>query len=125
MQFTPEQLSQIQQAKANDERRVLLQFTTEQRMEWQNAVEQEFDDKHGNIPHFHKVQSAAEQPGFFGDIRRAILLSRRPMNELATTIGVEPRVLSDFRAAEAVLSPVELDRLVTALDLRLMQEIPR
>ena len=125
MQLTPKQHEQVRQAHANDEARVMVEFTTEQRSDWRLAVEQELVGKEQNIAHFRKVKAAAEHAGFFGDIRRAILLSRRPIDELATTIGVAPQVLSDFRADETELPSVALDRLVAALGLRLMQEIPR
>jgi hypothetical protein len=65
---------------------------------------------------------AAEQPGFFGDVRRAILASRRPIDELAAAIGVDARVLSDFRAGNEELPAGALDRLLETLGLRLMQE---
>jgi hypothetical protein len=41
MQLTPEQREQVRQAKANGERRVMLDPTPEQRSEWCAAVEQE------------------------------------------------------------------------------------
>jgi hypothetical protein len=69
--------------------------------------------------------TAAEQPGFFGDIRRAILLSRRPTGELAAAIGVDTRIFSEFRTGEAELPAAALDRLLEVLGLRVMQEIPR
>ena len=125
MQFTPDQLSQIEKARALDERRVALQFTVKQRNDWQQAVEQELAGKDENIAHFRKIKSAAEQVGFFGDIRRAILLSRRPLGEIAAEIGADPRLLSDFRAGESELPPAALNSLVAALGLRLMLEIPR
>jgi hypothetical protein len=125
MQLTPEQQDQVRQARAQGEVRAVVEFSAEQNNAWQQAVKQELGGKQENIAHFRKIKAVAEQSGFFGDIRRAILLSRRPIKELATTVGVEPRVLSDFRAADAELSPAELDRLVAALGLRLMQEIPR
>ena len=40
-------------------------------------------------------------------------------------IGVEPRILSDFRAGDAELPAEALDRLIEVLGLRLMQEIAR
>lgn len=125
MQLNPEQQEQVRQAKANGEQRVVLESTPEQRSAWQKAVEQELSGKEENLAHYRKIKAAAEQPGIFGDIRRAILLSRRPIAELAATIGVEPNALSDFRAAEAELPAAVLDRLVAELGLRLMQEIPR
>jgi len=83
MQLTPEQQEQVRQAKAAGQRRVHLRFTPEQRNAWQAAVEEELAAKDENIAHLRKVRAAAEQPGFFGDLRRAIVLSRRPAGELA------------------------------------------
>jgi hypothetical protein len=125
MKLTPEQQEQVKQAKARGERRVTVQFTPEQRQAYRDAVEQELAGKDENIAHFRKIKAAAEQPGFFGDVRRAILLSRGSIGELAALIGVEPEVLSDFRAGEAELPAAALNRLLEALGLRLMQEIPR
>ncbi|MDZ4659176.1 MAG: hypothetical protein SH868_16515 [Bythopirellula sp.] len=125
MEFTPEQQELVQQAKARGEQRINLQFTQEQQAEWKNAVEEEWATKDENIAHYHKVMKAAEQPGFFGDIRHAVQLSRRPLAELAAEIGVERRFLSDFLAADAELPVTALDRLVEVPGLRLMQEIPR
>lgn len=125
MQFTSEQQEQIRQAKDRGERRVSLSFTPEQRKAYREAVEQELAGQGENIAHVRKVMTAAEQPGFFGDIRRAILLSRPSIGDLAATIGVEPRVLSDFQADEADLPAAALNRLIETLGLRLMQEIPR
>ena len=125
MQLTPEQQDQLQQAKAAGETRAHLHFTAEQRNEWRATVEEELAGKDENIAHIGKVRAAAGQPGFFGDVRRAIILSRRPMTELAKHIGVAPLLFSDFRAGEAELPAAALDRLLEALGLRLMQEIPR
>ena len=125
MKLTSEQQSQAQQARAAGERRVTLRFTTQQREAWQAAVRQEIAGKDENLAYFRKVQAAAERPGFFGDVRRAIALSRQPADELADEIGVEPRVLSDFRAGDAELPAAALDRLIEVLGLRLMQEIAR
>lgn len=125
MQLTPEQQEQVLQARARGERRVSVRFTAEQRKSWREAVEQEMAGKDENIAHIRKIMAAAEQPGFFGDVRRAILLSRSPIGELSAAIGVEPQLLSDFRADEAQLPPDALERLIEALGLRLMQEISR
>ena len=125
MQLTPEQEDQLQQAKAAGETRVHLRLTAEQRNEWRTAVEEELACKGENIAHIQRVRAAAEQSGFFGDVRRAIILSRRPMAELAEDIDVAPLLLSDFRAGEAELPAAALDQLLESLGLRLMQEIPR
>jgi ribosome-binding protein aMBF1 (putative translation factor) len=72
-----------------------------------------------------KIKAAAERPGFFGDLRRAIALSRMSTDDLSAEIGVDQRLLSDFRAGDAELPAVALDRLIQTLGLRLMHEIPR
>lgn len=125
MQLTPEQQEQVRQAKAAGDTRVTIDFTTEQKAEWLTAVEQELAGKAENIAHLRKIQAAANLPGFFGDVRRAIALSRRPVDALAAEIGVDWRVLSDFRAGDAELPSAVLERLIDALGLRLMLEIPR
>jgi hypothetical protein len=125
MQLTPEQQDQLQRAKAAGATRAHLRPTAEQRNEWRAAVEDELACKDDNIAHIRKLRAAAEQPGFFGDVRRAIILSRRPVADLAKDIDVDPLLFSDFRAGEAELPAAALDRLLGALGLRLMQEIPR
>ena len=125
MQLTREQQLQVADAKARGERRVMMSFTAAQEQEWQDAVALELAGKDENIAHFHKIEAAARQPGLFGDVRRAISSSRRPLNELAEATGINPRCLSDFRAGDSELSSAQLDRLVETLGLRLMQEIPQ
>jgi hypothetical protein len=125
MQLTSEQKELIRQAKKCGERRIYMEFTPEQRKEYREAVAQEMAGKEANIVHARKVRAAAEQPGFFGDVRRAILLSRPSIPDLATEIGVDYRVLSDFMAGDAELPATAVDRLLEKLGLRLMQEIPR
>jgi hypothetical protein len=125
MELTTEQREQLQQAKERGERREFVEFTPEQRKSWREAAEQELAGKDENLAHRRKIMAAADQPGFFGDIRRAIILSRRSRSELANSIGIDQRLLSDFRTGEAVLPEDTLGRLIDALGLRLMQEIPR
>jgi hypothetical protein len=125
MPLTPEQQEQVRQAKARGERRATLTFTAEQKNAWRQAVEKELAGKDENLALFHKVMAAAEQPGFFGDLRRAILLSRRSPAELSAVIGIDPQDFSDFRTADADLPAAPLDRLIETLGLRLVQDIPR
>jgi hypothetical protein len=125
MELTPEQKEQARQAKKRGERRVYIQLTPEQKKEYRQAVAQEMAGKEATIAHARKIKAAVEQPGFFGDIRRAVMLSRPSVPDLASEIGVDRRVLSDFLAGEADLPSVALDRLLETLGLRLMQEIPR
>jgi hypothetical protein len=83
------------------------------------------ESSHTNLAHFRKIKAAAEQRGVFGDVRRAIAAARRPLDDLAHEIGVDPRLLSDFRAGDAELPSASLDRLIEVLGLRLMREIAR
>ena len=123
--WTPEQREQVRTAKAAGDKRVTFCFTAQQKGQWEAAVQEELAGKEENIAHFRKVRAAAQQRGFFGDLRRAIILSRRPVDELAAEIGVDRQLLSDFRAGDAELPPAALDRLIEILGLRLMQVIPR
>ena len=125
MQLTREQIDQLQEAKERGERRVSFQFTPEQLQEWRGEVARELASKEENIARIRQIMAAAEQPGFLGDVRRALLLSRRPIDELAAAVGVEVRLVSDFRSGETDLPAAALDRLLSSLGLRLMQEIPR
>jgi hypothetical protein len=125
MQLTPEQQEVIEKAKASGEKRAMLAFTSGQKAEWNEALHQELDGRAETVAHLRKIKTAAEQPGFFGDVRRAIALSTRRVDDLATDAGIEVRVLSDFRAGEADLPPAALDRLLNLLGLRLMMEIRR
>ena len=88
-------------------------------------MQQELAGEEGNLAYLRRIQPAAERPGFFGDVRRAVAQSRRPTSELADEIGVAPQVLSDLRAGDAELPAAALDRLIETLGLRLMQEIAR
>ena len=125
MQLTPEQEQQLHQAKTAGQKRITMRMTPEQREQYRVAIAEEMAAKEENIAHLRKMQWAAQQPGFFGDVRRAIAQCQSPIHELAAIIGVEPRLLSDFRANEAELPPAALDRLIEALGLRLMQGIPQ
>lgn len=125
MSLTPEQQDEVRKARAAGDKRVTIGFTAQQKEQWEAAVRKELAGKEENIAHLREIQTAAAQPGFFGDLRRAIAASRRPIDELAATIGVDQRLLSDFRSGNAELSAAALERLVDTLGLRLMQEIPR
>ena len=125
MPLTPEQQEEVRKARAAGDNRVTIGFTAQQKDQWEVAVRKELADKEENIAHLRKIRAAAEQPGFFSDLRRAIVASRRPLDELTARIGVDQRLLSDFRAGNAELPATALELLIDTLGLRLMQEIPR
>jgi hypothetical protein len=125
MPLTPEQQEEVRKARAAGDKRVTIGFTAQQKDQWEVAVRKELADKEENIAHLREIRAAAEQPGFFSDLRRAIVASRRPLDELSARIGVDQRLLSDFRAGNAELPATALELLIDTLGLRLMQEIPR
>ena len=49
MQLTPEQQTQLAQAKSAGEKRVALSFTPRQKAEWKAAVQQELAGKEENV----------------------------------------------------------------------------
>lgn len=125
MELTPQQQDRIRESKEDGKRRTIIEFTDEQKQEWEEAIVAERLGADENIAQVRKIRDAANQPGFFGDLRRAIALRRKPMQELASAIGVDVRVLSDFRAGVADLPPAALDQLVQVLGLRLTQDLPQ
>ena len=125
MDLTAEQQEQLRRAKAEGDNRVLTQFTAEQKQQWQETVDQELAATGENAGRFRKMRSAAHEAGLLCDIRRAMMLSSRSIADFAKAIQIEQQLLSDFCAGEADLPMKALDRLVEALGLRLMKEIPR
>lgn len=123
MDLTPTQQEQIRNAKAAGEPRVNLQLTPEQLRQWRSEADRELAGKDENIAYYRKLEAASAQPGFLGDLRRAIKSSRRPFAELASEVGVAGQVLADFSIGDAELSPLEIERLVNTLELRLMRTI--
>ncbi|MEO8497814.1 MAG: hypothetical protein ABI614_22335, partial [Planctomycetota bacterium] len=67
-----------------------MAFTDQQKARWQRLAGEEQDERQATIGRIERIREAAQQPGFFGDLRRAISAAHRPLSELAATIGVEP-----------------------------------
>jgi hypothetical protein len=72
-----------------------------------------------NSAHARAILAAAAQPGFSGELRRAINAALVPSHRLAADIGVTVDVLEDFRAGTVDLPGGAIDRLVARLGLRL------
>lgn len=70
------------------------------------------------------MQAAETEETFSGRLRRAITVSRRNPEALANEIGIDPQTLAGFCCGDETLPSDVIDRLIAALDLRLMQEIP-
>lgn len=73
-----------------------------------------------NREHVRRLLAAADEPGFGGDLRRAILLANVPSLRLAAEIGISVEALEAFRAGEAELSSHAIERLTARLGLHLV-----
>lgn len=124
MQLTPEQREQVESAKAAGEHRVVLEFTPEQRADWEAARDAALAEKDEVIASLHRMQAAETEETFSGRLRRAITASRRNPEALANEIGIDPQTFANFRCGDTTLPSDVIDRLIAALGLRLMQEIP-
>jgi hypothetical protein len=122
MQLTEEQKATIErQRRENPGGRLRIELTDEQRRDYQQAVEQEEAGREKNLAWRQKITAAAQEVGFSGDLRRAIL-NLRGLNSrlLADKIGVALDLFEAFRAGEAELPTSAVDRLVESLGLRLV-----
>ena len=121
MQLTPEQRAEVErQRRDNPGQRIMIQFTTEQAEDYRRAVEEEEASREANIAAVKRKDAAAAEPGFSGDLRRAIKSSRRDHRELAQTLGIDVQLLEAFRAGDAALPSDVVDRLVAVLELKLV-----
>jgi hypothetical protein len=91
----------------------------EQRERWRQAAALEEADRPRHEARLRQLSDAARAPGFAGELRRAVLESRRPWPALATEIGVEPQAVFDWMAGDAELSGAATAALVDALGLHL------
>jgi hypothetical protein len=79
-------------------------------------------NKDANIAHFRRMLAAANEPGFSGDLHRAINSQHLHPRRLADECGVDWRVLEDFRSGDATLSSDVIDRLVQRLGIKVSLE---
>lgn len=125
MQLTPGQVDQIKAALAEGRRRASVSMTDAQRQLWQHESAAEDQGRGDTLARVSRIHAAAIRPGFFGDLRRAIAMARIPDARLASLVGVDAQLLEQFREGGAELPAEAIERLIAALGLRLMHEIPR
>jgi DNA-binding MarR family transcriptional regulator len=123
IQLTPEQQEQVRLAKQAGERRVVVRTTPDQDAEIERAIAEEDGAMEENKVDARQRNAALREPGFAGDLRRAIARSRRPYSELAGLIGVTEEQIDAFCAGDGELPSAAVSRLVDVLGLRLMAEI--
>jgi hypothetical protein len=126
LQLTDEQQAALREqlAATPPERRVGVPLTPEQAAAYRQAVAEELAGKKEMTDYVRKLRAAEQEPGLFGDLRRAINASRLERTLIAAEIGTTPDELDKFRTADAPLPPEALKRLVDVLGLQLMQQIP-
>lgn len=125
MQLTDAQRAEIErQRREQPDGRVQIALTADQADEYRRLAIDEDAGQAANLDRIARRDKATAEPGFSGDLRRALKAARRPPQEVAATLGIDVQVLEDFRAGEATLPSDVVDRLVALLGLRLMAEIP-
>jgi hypothetical protein len=126
MQLTAEQRAEIERQRRENPgtRHVTITPTPEQAELHRRAVEEEEAARDANSAQARKLFAALEEPGFSGDLRRAIVASRKEPDDLASELGVDAALLEEFLDGDASLPTAVVDRLVAVLGLKLMA-IPR
>ena len=92
-------------------------FTVEEKRVWESKVAEEESAMPANLARLERMDAAAAEPTFSGELRRAIRDARVPMHDLAARIHVSWRQLLDFQAGDAALPTDAVDRLIDALSL--------
>jgi hypothetical protein len=123
VQLTPEQQAQVNQAKAEGRQRILLAMTPEQAQNDAREVAVEEFGREENIRLARLRRQARNEPGFSGDLRRALASLHKPPQTIAAEIAADGELLDQFCRGEAELPTDVVDRLVAHLDLRLMRTI--
>jgi hypothetical protein len=117
--LTPEQQAAMARLKTGGHRRIMLDETPEQRAVTEQVIAAEEAAIPANLEYMKVLDTAAEEPGFSGDLRRAIRATKKSLRTVATEAGLDPELIDRFCRAEAILPGDVIDRLVTHLHLRL------
>ncbi|MGE0374672.1 MAG: hypothetical protein AB7I48_09370 [Planctomycetaceae bacterium] len=92
-------------------------FTAEEYAEWRRKVAEEEAALPANLSRLRRMDDAAAEQTFSGQLRRAIRDAHIPHHTLAAHIGVTWRQLLDFEAGDAALPSDAIDRLIVTLAL--------
>jgi hypothetical protein len=124
MQFTPDQLAELERQKAADPGARHFRFvpTPEQAAELMAEGEQAESERSDLEAIFRRIVAASEEEGFSGWLRRAIRRARQPVEEIARRSQIDAEVLTAFRTGESTLPSDAVDRLVATLGLQLVDQ---
>jgi len=76
------------------------------------------------IVQVERVMAAGEEPGFSGDLRRAMHGSQIALEKIAAAAKIEVFALCDFLEGTAELTSSQITAIVQLLNLQLMRPIP-
>jgi len=121
--LTAEQRAEIERQRQADPNRrsFLVESTPLQREAHAWKAGQALAGRDEDQEHFRKMQQASEEPTFSGELRRALDAIGPQVFGLPDKLGIDWRLLSDFRAGDAPLPSDVIDRLIR--ELRLTVEV--
>jgi DNA-binding MarR family transcriptional regulator len=124
MKLTPEQRTDVERQRRENPRArgVRVALTPEQRAERLRHLADVEAGHADDVAYWRNIEAAAVEPGFSGDLRRAMLDSGQTSDELATQLGVDAELIDQFRTGQDVLPYDVVTRLVEALGFRLTAE---
>lgn len=99
----------------------LTEWSPEEIADYERRIEIELAGKEENIAYVRKLREAAREPGFSGDLRRAIAANRTPPEDLGRELGVDGDLIDKFCTGEGTLPSGVLDKLLAHLGLRLVK----
>jgi hypothetical protein len=88
------------------------------------AIAEEELHQDETIEHARRLFAAGDEPGFTGDLRRAIHSGGVPLEKLATVAEIDVFHLCNFLEGTADLTSGQIQRLVNELGLQLVRPIP-
>lgn len=100
-------------------KRVLREFTPEEKARWEAGVREELAGKAENIAHIQKLLVAREDDSLSGELRRIIGGSGLTRYRIAKDAGISQSTLEYFMTGERSLRLETVDKLAKVLGLRL------
>ena len=88
------------------------------------AIEQEDAHREETIAQARRIIAAGDEPGFCGDLRRAIHTGSVPLEKLAAAAQIDAFALCDFLEGSAELTTGQVAAITKMLGLQLMRTIP-
>ncbi len=88
------------------------------------AIEEEEAHQEETLAQCHRLIAAGDEPGFCGDVRRAIHGSGVSLEKIADAAGIEVFALCDFLEGTSELTSTQIAAIVQLLNLQLVRPIP-